>query len=74
MDATRSAASQGVLLGGVFVLVAATTDTAYVLAASVAGPALAGGRRGQATGRYLTALTFIGLGLFTAASGSRASR
>jgi threonine/homoserine/homoserine lactone efflux protein len=74
MDATRSAASQGVLLGGVFVLVAATTDTAYVLAASVAGPALAGGRRGPAMGRYLTALTFIGLGLFTAASGSRASR
>jgi threonine/homoserine/homoserine lactone efflux protein len=74
MDATRPAAVQAALLGGVFVLVAATTDTAYVLAASLAGPAFAGARRGQATGRYLTAATFIGLGLFTAASGSRASR
>jgi threonine/homoserine/homoserine lactone efflux protein len=74
MDATRSATGQGALLGGVFVLIAAVTDSAYVLAASIAGPALAAAGRGRSSGRYLTAATFIGLGLFTAASGTRASR
>ena len=71
MDPGRSAASQGAMLGGMFVLVAATTDMAYVLAASLAGSAFGGTERGLAAGRYLTAATFIGLGLFTAASGSR---
>jgi threonine/homoserine/homoserine lactone efflux protein len=74
MDATRPAAAQAALLGGIFVLVAASTDCAYVLAASIAGPALTGAGRNRSAGRYLTAATFIGLGLFTAASGSRASR
>lgn len=73
MDAS-GAGPQGIVLGGIFVLVAATPDTAYVLAASLAGPRLARAGRGASTGRYLTAATFIGLGLFTAASGSRASR
>ena len=73
MDASRPG-WQGVLLGAIFVLVAATTDTAYVLAASLAGPRLARAGRGGSAGRYLTAATFIGLGVFTAASGSRASR
>jgi threonine/homoserine/homoserine lactone efflux protein len=74
MDPARPAVAQAALLGGVFVLVAATTDIAYVLAASVVGPAFVGARRGAAASRYLSAATFIGLGLFTAASGSRASR
>lgn len=74
MDPARPAVAQAGMLGGVFVLVAATTDTAYVIAASVAGPAVAGVRRGQAIGRYLAAATFIGLGVYAAASGSRATR
>ena len=71
IDPGRSAAAQGAMLGGVFVLVAVTTDTAYVLAAGLAGAAIGSAGRGPAAGRYLTAATFIGLGLFTAAAGSR---
>jgi threonine/homoserine/homoserine lactone efflux protein len=75
MDPAGSTAAQGALLGGTFVLIAACTDSSYVLAASLAGSAFARGTHGRAAGRYLTAATFIGLGLFTAASsGSRATR
>jgi threonine/homoserine/homoserine lactone efflux protein len=74
MDPARSAACQGAMFGAVFVLVAAVTDSAYVLAASVAAGAFAGAKRGLSAGRYLSAATFIGLGIFTAAAGSRAAR
>jgi threonine/homoserine/homoserine lactone efflux protein len=74
MDPARSAVSQGAMFGAVFVLVAAVTDSAYVLAASVAGAALAGAKRGLSAGRYLSAATFIGLGIFTATAGSRTTR
>jgi threonine/homoserine/homoserine lactone efflux protein len=74
IDPAGSTAAQGAMLGGTFVLIAALTDSSYVLAASLAGSALTGTRRQRAAGRYLTAATFIGLGLFTAASGSRATR
>lgn len=60
--------------GVAFVLIAACTDTAWVLAAGVAAPALAGLRGGAALGRWATAAVFIGLGVFTAASGSRATK
>jgi threonine/homoserine/homoserine lactone efflux protein len=65
---------QSVGFGVAFVLIAACTDTAWVLAAGVAAPALAGLRVGVALGRWATAAVFIGLGLFTAASGSRATK
>jgi threonine/homoserine/homoserine lactone efflux protein len=74
IDPAKSAAGQGAMFGGAFVLIAALTDSTYVMAASLAGSAFAGARRGRTAGRYLTAATFIGLGLFTAASGTRASR
>jgi threonine/homoserine/homoserine lactone efflux protein len=74
IDPTRSAAGQGAMLGALFVLVAALTDSTYVLVASLAGSAFASAKRGAAAGRYLTAATFIGLGLFTAAAGSRSTR
>jgi len=67
-------ALQGVVLGGMFVAVAATTDTAYVLAAGAAAPALARAGGVRAGGRYLVAAAFMGLGLFTALSGSRGAR
>jgi threonine/homoserine/homoserine lactone efflux protein len=54
------------------VVIAATTDTIYVLAASVAGSAIGKSPRIQTLGRYASAATFIGLGIFTAASGTRA--
>ena len=65
-----SAIVQSVLFGTVFVLIAACTDTAYVLAAGVAAPAMGNGRVARAFGRYATATVFIGLGIFTAASGA----
>jgi threonine/homoserine/homoserine lactone efflux protein len=74
IDPARPAAGQGAVLGGVFVLVAAMTDSSYVLAANLASSAFTGGERSRAAGRYLTAATFIGLGFFTATSGTRAPR
>lgn len=55
-------------------MIAGCTDTGYVLAAGVAAPALGGLRRARSLDRYLTAAVYIGLGLFTAASGSRFAR
>jgi threonine/homoserine/homoserine lactone efflux protein len=68
-----SAMLQSLALGGIFVLIASITDTAYALSASVIAPALAHTRSWLNVGRYLTASAFIGLGVFTAASGSRQS-
>jgi threonine/homoserine/homoserine lactone efflux protein len=74
MDPAVSAAAQGAALGAVFVLIAVVTDSAWVLAAGAAASRLGSNSRGQRLGRYATAATFIGLGIFTAASGSRAAR
>ena len=68
------AALQGALLGVVFVAVAACTDSAYVLAANLAGARLGTSRRFETVGRYAAAATYFGLGLFTAATGSRSGR
>ncbi|MEO5881347.1 MAG: LysE family translocator [Caldimonas sp.] len=74
LDRAGSTALQGVLLGLVFVAVAALTDSAYVLAAHLAGARLGHNRRFETLGRYAAAATYFGLGLFTAATGSRSSR
>jgi threonine/homoserine/homoserine lactone efflux protein len=71
MSPGSSAVVQGAVLGGMFVLVAMLTDSLYVLAASLAASRVGSTGRGKRFGRYATAATFIGLGLFTAASGSR---
>ncbi|MNT98756.1 hypothetical protein D3C72_2414100 [compost metagenome] len=57
-----------------FVLIAATTDACYVMAAAAVMPALRRAGRARAFGRYLTGAAFIGLGIFTATSGSRAAK
>ena len=62
---------QSMLLGAIFVVIAAITDTIYVLAASAIAPALSQLRGVPTLGRYLTASAFIGLGVLAAASGSR---
>ena len=62
------------LLGSTFVAIAAATDTVYALAAGAVAPALTRARHARGPGRYLTGGTFIDLGLFTAASGSRTSK
>jgi threonine/homoserine/homoserine lactone efflux protein len=68
---------QSVAFGATFVLIAAGTDLAYVLAAAAVAPALAraGSAAGVATlGRWATAAVFIGLGLFTLLSGMPGAR
>ena len=54
-------------------LLAAATDSGYVLPAGAVGRALAGrgARRIAGLGRYAAAATYIGLGLYTAALSSR---
>jgi len=74
MDASRPAALQGALLGVVFVAIAAITDSAWVLAAHVASARLGRTRRFETLGRWAQAATYFGLGLFTAATGSRTGR
>jgi threonine/homoserine/homoserine lactone efflux protein len=70
MEPASSALLQSAAFGAAFVLIAASTDTAYVLAAAVAAPSLGAG---SAWGRYATAAVYLGLGLYTAVSG-RATR
>ncbi|HYD62261.1 MAG TPA: LysE family translocator [Noviherbaspirillum sp.] len=73
MDPAGSAILQSMSLGVVFVLIALVTDCAYVLAASTIAPLLVR-MRGAGVGRYVTAGTFIGLGIFTAMSGGRGNK
>jgi threonine/homoserine/homoserine lactone efflux protein len=67
----RSPMLQCVALGALFVAIAAVTDTAYAITAGVVAPALANSRAARATARYATGSVFIGLGVFTALTGSR---
>jgi len=73
MGGPASALSQSVALGALFVAIAATSDAAYALAASVVGPALkrAGGGWTGASGRRLSASAFIGLALFSVFASAR---
>jgi len=68
IDPAASAVLQSTLFGGAFVAIAACTDTAYVLAAGAAAPAIG---RVRALGRYATAGVYVGLGVFTALSDPR---
>ena len=64
---------QSMLLGFLFVAIAAVTDSTYALAAGSVASAL----RGSAVrriGRRLGGSVFIGLGIFTALAGSRGAR
>lgn len=70
MVADAGSPAQSIALGVCFVAVAATTDTVYALAAGAIAPVIGAGRV-RAAGRYLTGGAFIGLGVFTALSGSR---
>lgn len=74
IDPAAPAVAQSVLFGVAFVAIAACTDSAYVIAAGVAAPALGTLKRAGAIGRYLTAAVYIGLAVFTVASGTHARR
>jgi threonine/homoserine/homoserine lactone efflux protein len=73
LSAEVSPLSQGMMLGSIFVAIAAVTDSAYALVAGLAAPVLrhAGIQR---VGRRIGGSLFIGLGVFTALAGSRATR
>ncbi|HCE09452.1 MAG TPA: LysE family translocator [Oxalobacteraceae bacterium] len=74
MRPDASTVSQSMVLGCLFVAIAALTDTGYVLAAGAFAPLLARLRGARNLGRYLKAGAFIGLGIFTAASGARSAK
>jgi len=72
MNPNGSAMLQSVMLGSLFVTIAAVTDTLYAVMAGTVAPKIANYRGVRAAGRYLTGTAFIGLGVFTALSGSKA--
>lgn len=61
---------QSVVLGFLFVAIAAATDSAYALAAGAAAPMLRG-KAVRSVGRRLGGGVFIGLGVFAALAGTR---
>jgi threonine/homoserine/homoserine lactone efflux protein len=72
MDPQAAHVAQSVALGALFVLIAAVSDTVYALAAAWVAQALARATSARRLGRYLTGGAFIGLGVLTALSGTRA--
>lgn len=70
LGATEATMTQTLLLGSIFVLIAASTDSMYALAAGTVAPILERTRGIKAIGRYIGGTAFIGLGLFTAFGGT----
>jgi len=66
--------AQSLLLGALFVAIAAVTDSVYAVAAGTVAPALGKARRIRALGRYLTGSAFIGLAAFTVLAGRARSK
>lgn len=60
-----------VVLGALFVAIAAATDSLYALAAGSVAPALQRADGARRIGRGLAGGVFIGLGLFAALTGRR---
>jgi threonine/homoserine/homoserine lactone efflux protein len=74
MNAESVGMAQSATLGSIFVAIAAVTDTVYAFAAGAVAPLLGRAQGIRALGRYLTGGAFIGLGIFTAISGSRTGK
>jgi threonine/homoserine/homoserine lactone efflux protein len=72
IDAEAAQAAQTIVLGVIFVLMAALTDSVYALAAGAVRPWLKEARGAGALGRWLTGGALIGLGILTALSGQKA--
>ncbi len=71
MAPTASPVGQSILLGTLFVLIAAVTDSAYAIGAGAFANYLANVRRVRTAGRLLSGGVFIGLGVFAALSETR---
>ena len=69
-----SSLGQSLVFGCLFVSIAMCTDTLYVLTASALAPALGKRSRWGSYGRYLSAVTFIGLGVYAAVSSQRSAK
>jgi len=67
----KAPVAQVIVLGALFVLIAAITDSLYALGAGALRPLLGRGAGVARVGRYASASAFIGLGLLTAMSGER---
>ncbi len=67
-------ASQSIMLGAIFVAIAAFTDSIYAYAASRIAPLFARAKNASAVGRYLSGLTYIGMGVLAALSSQRATK
>jgi threonine/homoserine/homoserine lactone efflux protein len=74
MSPGAAALPQSLLLSGLFVLIAAGTDSAYALAAGALAPRLPRLGAARSAGRYMCAAVYIGLGLLTAFGGGAQSR
>jgi threonine/homoserine/homoserine lactone efflux protein len=66
--------AQSIVLGTIFVAIAAASDSAYAIAASSVAPVLTRAGKLRAVGRHLLGGAFIGLGIYTAFSGQRAAK
>ncbi len=62
---------QNMMLGTLFVVMAAITDSLYALVAGTVASTLARWRGFRTAGRYLAGSALIGLGVFTAVAGVR---
>jgi threonine/homoserine/homoserine lactone efflux protein len=62
---------QSIVLGILFVTIAAVTDSGYALAAGTISPVLTRTQGVRKLGRYCSASALLGLGAFSAFAGSR---
>jgi threonine/homoserine/homoserine lactone efflux protein len=62
---------RSISLGGLFVMIAAATDTIYAFVTSEVAPTLEKGKRARVLGRALSASVYLGLGLYTCFTGLR---
>jgi threonine/homoserine/homoserine lactone efflux protein len=74
IDPRAWALAQSLILGCVFVSIAMCTDALYVLAASALTPSITRQTRWVSCGKYLSAATFIGLGIYAALASPRSSK
>lgn len=74
IDPKGSVAAQSIMLGAIFVVIAAFTHSIYAYAASRIAPLFARAKNASAVGRYLSGLTYIGMGLLAAFSSQRATK
>jgi threonine/homoserine/homoserine lactone efflux protein len=65
---------QTMILGALFVVIAAVTDSAYALAAGSVAPTLARAHGVRRFSRWLGGSAFVGLGIFAALAGSRSAK